>query len=141
LRVVGRTSAFTFKGKREDLREIGRRLDVGTVLEGSVRRMGERVRITAQLIDTQNGYHLWSDRFDRDLHDIFQVQDEIARAIVDRLAIQLGGRAGTQLVAHHPNDPEAYAHYLTGRHHVSRMTDSAFTLAVDAYRAAISRVP
>ncbi len=141
LRVVGRTSAFSFKGQHEDLRSIGRKLNVGTVLEGSVRQVGNRVRITAQLIDASDGYHLWSERYDRDLHDIFQVQDEIARAIADRLAVKLGARASAALVAAHPPDPEAYQLFLTGRHHVSQMMEPGFTLAIEAYRAAIARVP
>ncbi|MEX2284750.1 MAG: tetratricopeptide repeat protein, partial [Gemmatimonadota bacterium] len=140
LRVAGRTSAFSFKGQHEDLRSIGRKLNVGTVLEGSVRQVGSRVRITAQLIDTADGYHIWSERYDRHLHDIFQVQDEIARAIADHLAVKLGGRA-TPLVANHPNDPEAYQLFLTGRHHASQLMEPGFSHAIEAYRAAIARAP
>ena len=141
LRVAGRTSAFSFKGRHEDLRSIGRKLAVGTVLEGSVRQVGSRVRITAQLIDTNDGYHLWSERYDRDLHDIFQVQDEIARAIAETLAVKLGARGSTLLVAPHPDDPEAYELFLTGRHYVSQLAEPGFTLAVEAYRGAIARAP
>jgi adenylate cyclase len=141
LRVAGRTSAFSFKGRHEDLRAVGRALGVGTVLEGSVRHVGQRVRITAQLIDAESGYHLWSERFDRDLHDILHVQDEIARAIADTLAVRLGARAAAPLVAAHPDDPEAYRAFLLGRHHVSKMTEAGFAHAVDAYQAAIDRVP
>ncbi len=81
-KVVGRTSSFAFKDRKEDLREIGRILDVTHVLEGSVRKAGARVRITAQLIKTDDGYHLWSETFDHELNDIFAIQDEIALAVV-----------------------------------------------------------
>ena len=91
LRVAARTSAFSFKGKSDDLRTIGDKLNVTTVLEGSVRRVGDRVRITAQLSDVQNGYQLWSERYDRDMKDIFDVQDEIAKAIAERLKLTLAG--------------------------------------------------
>jgi TolB-like protein len=140
LRVAGRTSAFSFKGKHEDLRSIGRKLNVGTVLEGSVRQVGSRVRITVQLIDASDGYHLWSERYDRDLHDIFEVQDDIARAVATNLAVKLGSRTAP-LIAGHAKDPEAYRLFLTGRHHVSQMMEPGFTLAVEAYRAAIARAP
>ena len=83
LRVAGRTSAFSFKGKNVDLRVIGEKLNVRTVLEGSVRRSGKRVRIAAQLIDVSNGYHLWSEKYDREIEDVFAVQDEIAVAIAE----------------------------------------------------------
>ena len=88
LRVAARTSAFSFKGKHEDMRVIGEKLNVATVLEGSVRKSGKRLRITAELIDVSNGYHLWSERYDRDLVDVFAVQDEIARAIAAKLEVQ-----------------------------------------------------
>jgi adenylate cyclase len=141
LRVAGRTSAFSFKGRNEDLRVIGRALNVGTVLEGSVRHVGQRVRITAQLIDAESGYHLWSERYDRDMHDILHVQDEIARAIAETLAVRLGARAAAPLVAAHPDDPDAYRSFLVGRHHLSKMTDSGFARAIEAFNAAIRRVP
>ncbi len=86
LRVIARTSAFAFKGSNQDVREIGRQLGVRTVLEGSVRRSGDRLRITAKLIDVSGGHHLWSERYDRDLADVFAIQDEIAQIIARRLA-------------------------------------------------------
>src|SRR5712692_2285602 len=91
VRVISRTSAFHFKGKTEDIRTVGQRLQVNTVLEGSVRRAGNRVRITAQLVSVADGSHLWSQRFDRELKDIFDVQDEVARAILDTLRVKLAG--------------------------------------------------
>ncbi len=114
LHVAARTSAFSFKGKHVDLRIIGERLNVRTVLEGSVRKAGNRLRIMAQLINIADGYHLWSERYDREMKDIFEVQDEIAGSIADRLKVSLKGsqqpsvRAGT-------NNLEAYELYLKGR--------------------------
>ena len=87
--MVARTSAFQFKGKGYDLREVGEKLTVETVLEGSVRKAGNRLRINAQLINTDDGYHLWSERYDREMDDVFAVQDEIARAVVSELEVKL----------------------------------------------------
>ena len=89
LKVAGRTSSFQFKGKNIDLREVGEKLNVRTVLEGSVRKQGNRLRITAQLINVDDGYHLWSERYDREMDDIFAIQDEIALAITEKLKITL----------------------------------------------------
>src|SRR6185369_16104769 len=89
LHVVGRTSSFAFKGRNEDLRAIGQKLGVAQVLEGSVRKSGDHVRITAQLIDVANGYHLWSETYDRQLTDVFALQDEISLAVVDALKLRL----------------------------------------------------
>jgi serine/threonine protein kinase len=114
LHVAARTSAFSFKGKHVDLRIAGERLNVKTVLEGSVRKAGNRVRIMAQLTNVADGYHLWSERYDRELKDIFQVQDEIARAITDRLKVTL--KSGEQItVKAGTNSLEAYQLYLKGR--------------------------
>src|SRR5210317_244618 len=85
LQVAARTSSFAFKGQNQDIMDIGRKLNVDTVLEGSVRKSGSRIRITAQLIDVDNGYHLWSETYDRELTDIFAIQDEITAAIVNAL--------------------------------------------------------
>ncbi len=117
LHVAARTSSFQFKGQGVDVREIGRRLSVGIVLEGSVRKAGNRLRITAQLITVSDGYHLWSERYDRDMDDVFAIQDEIARSVVSRLRIELlGDAAGEPLVKRHTNDLEAYHLFLRGRH-------------------------
>ena len=89
LHVVARTSAFSFKGRDVDIREIGEKLGVRSVLEGSVRKAGDRLRITAQLINVADGYHLWSDRFDRQLDDVFAIQDDISAKIVDVLKVKL----------------------------------------------------
>ena len=89
LHVAGRTSSFAFKGKEDDLRIIGEKLNVSTILEGSVRKDNNRVRITAQLINVENGYHLWSETFDRELDDIFAIQEEIAREVAQALRVTL----------------------------------------------------
>ena len=114
LKVAARTSAFAFKGKAEDLRKVGEVLDVATVLEGSVQRAGDEVRITAQLIDTRSGYHLWSEKYDRKLTNIFAVEDEISKAIADKLQVQLAGGSEATLVAQKTIDPRAHDFYLRG---------------------------
>jgi serine/threonine-protein kinase len=115
LRVAARTSAFSFKGKNDDLRAIGRKLNVTTVLDGSVRRAGERVRITVQLSDVADGFQLWSERYDRELKDIFDVQDEIAKAIAERLLVTLSGGNDERLVEQATTNVDAYQLYLQGR--------------------------
>jgi serine/threonine protein kinase/tetratricopeptide (TPR) repeat protein len=120
LRVAARTSAFSFKGKADDLRTIGEKLNVTTVLEGSVRRAGDRVRITVQLSDVANGFQLWSERYDREMSDIFDVQDEIAKAIVERLRVTLAIGKDDRLVAQATTNIEAYQLYLKGRALVDR---------------------
>ena len=120
LRVAARRSAFSFKGKGEDLRSIGEKLNVTTILEGSVRRAGDRLRITVQLSDVANGFQLWSERYDRELKDIFDVQDEIARAIAERLRVTLGAGKADRLVEQATTSIEAYQLYLQGRALVDR---------------------
>ncbi len=115
LRVVARTSAFSFKGGKYDVREIGEKLNVDTVLEGSIRKAGERLRITAQLVSAADGYHLWSEKYDRKLEDIFAIQDEISLAIVDKLKIELLGEEAARLVKRGTEDLEAYDLYMRGR--------------------------
>lgn len=115
LRVAGRTSSFSFKGKNADLRAIGDQLSVRTVLEGSVRRAGKRVRITAQLINVADGYHLWSERYDREIEDVFAVQDEIATAIAERMKATLRGGRAAVLEQRSTENIEAYEAYLKGR--------------------------
>jgi eukaryotic-like serine/threonine-protein kinase len=115
LRVAGRTSAFSFKGKNVDLRIIGEKLNVRTVLEGSVRRSGKRVRIAAQLIDVSNGYHLWSEKYDREIEDVFAVQDEIAVAIAERMRVTVNQDRGAALSQRATDNISAYEAYLKGR--------------------------
>lgn len=116
LRVIARASAAAVRGHGLDIREIGRRLNVGVVLDGSVRRAGNRFRITVQLIDVNDGHHLWSERYDREMTDVFEVQDEITAAIIGKLRPHLLGARSSSAVRH-SEDPEAYALYLKGRHH------------------------
>jgi len=115
LHVVARGSAFSFKGKHIDLRIIGEQLNVRTILEGSVRRAGNRLRITAQLVNAADGYHLWSERYDREMEDIFEVQDAIARSIAERLKVTLAGDQQARLVKAGTENLEAYKLYLKGR--------------------------
>ncbi|HUG28474.1 MAG TPA: serine/threonine-protein kinase, partial [Gemmatimonadales bacterium] len=124
LKVAGRTSSFSFKDKGADLKSIGAALGVGTLLEGSVRRSADRIRITAQLIRASDQSHLWSETFDRGFdEDVFAIQDEIARAIVTALQVQLGGRAAPSIAAQRGTDNlEAYNAYLLGRFQWNRRT-------------------
>jgi TolB-like protein/tetratricopeptide (TPR) repeat protein len=117
LRVAARTSSFQFKGQVVDVSEIGRRLKVAAILEGSVRKAGNRLRITAQLIKVSDGYHIWSERYDRDMDDVFAIQDEIARSVVSQLRTKLlDDVAGEPLVRRHTSNLEAYHSFLRGRH-------------------------
>ena len=120
LRVIARTSAFSFKGKSEDIREIGRKLGVSSILEGSVRKAGDRVRITAQLINIGDGSHVWSERYDRVLEDVFAIQDEIASAIVERLRVELTDSEQDRLAEAKQVNAEAHDLYLRGRHVLNR---------------------
>jgi TolB-like protein/Tfp pilus assembly protein PilF len=140
LRVAARTSVFAFKGKADDLRLIADRLNVRTVLEGSVRKAGNRIRITAQLINAADGFHLWSEKFDRGLDDIFSVQDEIAHAIVEKLKVKLSGGAGVPLVAPATEDLEAYQLYLRGRYYWEQRGPGLLK-ALECFEAALARDP
>jgi TolB-like protein/DNA-binding winged helix-turn-helix (wHTH) protein/Flp pilus assembly protein TadD len=121
LKVVGRSSAFQFRGKNEDLRDVGRKLGVANVLEGSVRREGNNVRITAELIKTDDGFQLWSQTYDREIKDIFAVQDEIAQAATDALQVRLLGGNGQPIApASRSTNPEAYQAYLQAQYFIGR---------------------
>jgi serine/threonine-protein kinase len=139
LRVAARTSSFQFKGGNADVREVGRRLDVGAVIEGSVRRSGNRMRIAAQLVSAKDGYQLWSQAYDRELTDVFAVQEEIARAIVEALRVKLGVAEGAALSAAPTEDLEAYDLYLKGRFAWNQRTDAAITEAVRYLEQAVAR--
>ncbi len=137
-KVVGRTSSFVFKNRNEDLRTIGRTLDVSHVLEGSVRKAGVRVRITAQLIKTDDGYHLWSETFDRELGDIFAVQDEIASAVSRALKVKLLGDDISQMIIGGTQSTRAYQAYLLGMHNRNRGAyKETLYAAIDAFQRAI----
>jgi TolB-like protein len=143
LQVASRTSSFAYKTRDVDVRQIGRELGVETVLEGSVRQSGGQVRITAQLIDAETGFHLWSETYERQLADIFQVQDEIAKAIVDKLRIQLAP-ADQQLAQRQKaptQDVEAYELYLQGRAVWKKRGEENLKRAVELYQAALGHDP
>jgi adenylate cyclase len=140
LHVVARSSAFSFKGKHIDPRVVAEQLNVRTVLEGSVRRAGDHLRITAQLINAADGYHIWSDRYDREMKDIFEIQDEIARSIAERLKVTLEGIADEGLVRAGTKNLEAYQLYLKGRALLYRR-GRALRMAGDCFEQAVSLDP
>lgn len=137
LRVVARTSAFAFKGKHEDVRRIGESLGVGAVVEGSVRKAGDRLRITAQLIDTRDGSHLWSERFDRRLQDVFAIQDEISLAIVQKLEVKLMGRELEAVVKRPTENLDAYSAYLQAWFHWNKHTPQGYQRSRECLEEAI----
>lgn len=140
LQVASRTSAFRFRGSNTDIREIGRQLNVEAVLEGSVRRAGKRLRITAELINVADGYHLWSERYDREITDIFEIQDEITAAIVKTLEPTLAGQQ-TSLPRRHSENIAAYELYLKGRALWSLRSESNLRAGIECFRAAIALDP
>ncbi|HEU5067556.1 MAG TPA: adenylate/guanylate cyclase domain-containing protein, partial [Sphingomicrobium sp.] len=139
--VIARNSSFTFKGKNVNIREIGRELGVRYVLEGSVRKSGKRVRITAQLIDAATGGHLWAERFDRDLTDIFEVQDGVTQQIVDALALNLTAGERQRLASSHTDSLEAYDCLLRAREQLWRVTRETITRAREWSQKAIELDP
>jgi TolB-like protein/Tfp pilus assembly protein PilF len=141
LKVAARTSSFKFKKSEADIAEIGEKLNVATILEGSVRKSGNQARITAQLIKVDDGFHLWSETYDRDLSNIFQVQDEIARAIVDALKLPLLGQGKTVIASTQAANFEAYDLYLLGRHHERERNAAGFEQAVDYFTRAVAIDP
>jgi len=141
LEVVSRRSAFAYKGKNLDMREIGRQLGVRNLLEGSVRRAAKRLRVTAELIDVETGYHLWSERFDRDMADIFDVQDEIASNIVKALRVVLTDREETAIKAARTRNIRAYEYYLRGRQLFHTFRNESFEAAQESFRRAIALDP
>jgi eukaryotic-like serine/threonine-protein kinase len=140
LRVVARTSAFALKHRNADVPEIGRALNVGFVLEGSVRKSGNALRVTVQLASTSDGYQLWSRRYERRLEDLFAVQDEIALAIADMLRVGTANQPPA-LLAGNAGNFEAYEWYLRGRHHLNRQTREEFHRAIQCFEEASARNP
>ncbi len=139
LHIASRTSSFQFKGRAADVREIGRALGVGAVLEGSVRKAGERVRITAQLVTAADGYHLWSESFDRELSDVFAIQTEIAQKLVGALRLTLSRQERELIQRRGTSNAEAYDLYLRGQAHLRDGTDIAMVPAIECFREAIRR--
>ena len=136
LKVIARTSAFSFKGKNQDVRHIAQALGVTNVLEGSVRRSGDRIRVTAQLIAAADGTHLWSERYDRSMTDVFAMQDEIASAITDALKGKLGGERASP--RHYTPRLPAYESFLRGRAHLAQFTLEAWNRAKGLFEQAIA---
>ncbi len=141
LRVVARTSAFQFKGQTLDVREIGQRLNAEIILEGSVRKAGNQLRVTAQLIDVADGYHIWSQRYARELADVFAIQDAITEEISGALKVELAADTKRQLAKRHTENVEAYNLYLRGRFYWNKRTSDGFTKAVAAFERALEIDP
>jgi len=141
LRVIGRTSSFAFKGRNDDLRTIGQKLGASNLLEGSVRKAGNRIRITAQLVEARGGSHLWSQAYDRDLTDVFSVQEEIARAVVTALKVKLLPGETPTAKERRTANPEVYSHYLRGRYAMSQATFNGWQRGVKAYEDAVALDP
>lgn len=142
LQVTSRTSAFAFKGKQDDIRDIAVKLNVDKVLEGSVRKAGNRVRITAQLINAADGYHIWSENYDRNLTDIFEVQDEISNIISNKLRENLSpAEKATHLVKAPTQNMEAYTLYLQGLHYWNKVTPVDVRTAIKCWEKAIQLEP
>ncbi|HEU5169642.1 MAG TPA: protein kinase [Gemmatimonadales bacterium] len=139
--VVSRTSVFAFKGRQQDVRAIGGQLNVASVLEGSVRRAGRRLRVAVQLVDVANGYQLWSDTFDREMEDVFAIQDEISRGIVRALEVRLLGPLRAALVKPPTADFEAYTLYLKGRQLWNRRSEDALRKGLRYFEQALERDP
>ena len=141
LRVAARTSAFSFKGKNTDIRDVGNRLNVANVLEGSVRKSGDRLRITAQLINVSNGFHVWSEKYDRQMKDIFDIQDEISLAIVDALKVKLIGKEKARVIKHYTESTEAYQLYLKGRFYANKWTAEGIRKGIEYFNKAVEIDP
>jgi TolB-like protein len=141
LQVAARTSSFAFAGSDTDIREIGEKLGVETVLEGSIRKSGDTVRITAQLIDIRSGYHLWSETYDRDLTDIFKIQDEIAGNILQALKVQLLGEEVQVVVAERTDNMDAYSDFLIGKERLALRTEADIKAAREKLEQSIATDP
>ncbi len=141
LHVVARTSAYSFKHKNLDVREIGRKLNVEHVLEGSVRKAGNRVRITAQLVTVIDGYHVWSEKYERDMEDIFAIQDDISLAIVDNLKIRLLRKEKEAILKRHTDDLEAYNLYLKGIYFSRMYSAEGFNNAIEYFERSLQQDP
>ncbi len=133
LKVASRTSSFAFHDSGVGIREIGRQLNVGTILEGSVRRTGEEIVVSTQLVSVEDGYQIWSRRFDRKMEDVFRIQREIARDVAEQMELILGGEAGRPLTS----DIRAYEFYLRGRHHFRKSRKRHLLAARDLFRRAV----
>ncbi|HVE59215.1 MAG TPA: protein kinase, partial [Pyrinomonadaceae bacterium] len=141
LRVAARTSAFSFKNKNVEVSQIGKTLNVKTILEGSVRKAGNKLRITVQLINAADGYHLWSERYDREMRDIFDVQDEIALAVVDALKLKLFGALREAVLKRYTDNTEAYQLYLKGQFQYGKHSEAGWRKAIEYFERALALEP
>jgi transcriptional activator of cad operon len=141
LRVVARTSAFAFRGQAEDVRQIGKSLDTNHILEGSLRRSGDRMRITVQLIDALTGYHLWSEDFDRPVDDAIKIQEDISRSVASTLQVRLTSDSERQFALRRMTDPRAYQLYLLGRHYAQLLTAESTEREIDLYQQVLTAEP
>ncbi|HVP68365.1 MAG TPA: tetratricopeptide repeat protein [Anaeromyxobacteraceae bacterium] len=141
LRVTGRTSSFSFKGRNDDLRAIGQKLNVGTVLEGSVRKEGNRIRVTAQVVKVADGFHLWSETYDRELAGVFSVQDDIARSVVEALKVRLLPGQAPRPEARSTANSEAYTQFLIGRQMFNRNSMDGLKRSAEAFQRAVALDP
>ncbi|PYJ45714.1 MAG: hypothetical protein DME85_12860, partial [Verrucomicrobia bacterium] len=137
LRIVGRTSSFSFKGKNANVNEVGEKLNVANVLEGTVRREGNRVRVTAELINTRSGFHLWSETYERELQGVFALQDEITRAIVESLKVKLA----VSLPVHEQRNTEAYELYLQGLFFSNKSSEADLRRALGFFQGSLEKDP
>ena len=137
LRVAARTSSFVFKGKTEDIRKIGEQLNVATVLEGSVSKAGNKLRIAAQLINVADGYHLWATNYDREMTDILEIRSDISKRVVDALKLELGIEERERLIKKPTENLEAYELYLLGRHELNKFTESGFAKSIEYFKKAL----
>ena len=141
LKVIARTSSFAYKGRYEDIREIGKKLDVENLLEGSLRKEGDQLRITAQLVRASDGTHLWSERYDCNMKDVFTIQDEISKAIVDNMKIKLLGEDKEVIGKHYTENPDAYNLYLKGRYYCEMMTIDGLEKAFELFEKSLGEDP
>jgi TolB-like protein/DNA-binding winged helix-turn-helix (wHTH) protein/Tfp pilus assembly protein PilF len=141
LAVIARTSAMQYKDSHKDAREIGRELGVDFILEGSVRREGDRVRITAQLVRTKDQTHIWANSYDRSLHDILTLQNDVSSAIAAEIRLNLTPEPSAQLAGTPPRDPEAYESYLEGRYFWNKRSEAGYLKAIEYFQQAIARDP
>src|SRR5262249_46430147 len=140
LKVISRTSVMPYRSAR-NARQIGNALGVSHVLEGSVQRAGSKVRVNAQLIDTRTDTHVWAEQYDRDVSDVFAIQSDISRRVVDALKIQLGAEEARRLVKKPTQNPEAYDAYLLGRFELNKFTEEGFTKSIQHFQHAIALDP
>jgi TolB-like protein/class 3 adenylate cyclase/Tfp pilus assembly protein PilF len=141
LKVASRTSSFQFKGKNVDLREVGDKLKVKTILEGSIRKQGNKIRITVQLINIEDGFHLWSERYDRELDDIFAIQDEIALSITQKLKLTLGIREKARITKVYTQNTQAYELYMKGRYFWNKRNTISIQASIKYFEEAIALDP